>query len=479
METFRIITDMLSRNNTSVTPILSHPQFDQQKTRRLLERALALSPADETEITFTAINEALTRFSHNYIHQNVAEHDATLEVRAVIGSRVGTATTNDLSATGLERVTRTACELAQHLPENPDWPGLPEPQRYPTVAAFSAEVAALCDNPQERARTVADLCARARAASLAVSGSYSAARYEYALLNSKGLFAYAPNTQVDVTFVAEQAQPHTSAYAHATGWRLEQIDLDKLAHTAFEQASTLQAPRGVPTGEYSVVLEPYAVLTLLEAMIENGMGALAVQEERSWMCGHLGQQSLSPRISIADDALAAEGLPRAFDCEGWPKQRVEIVRAGVPLSPVYDRVTAAREPDKTSTGHAQPYDDEDWDGPAPENLTVAPGAHTVPELIANVRRGLYINRFWYVRQTASHRAAATGTTRDAVWWIENGELAYPVHNLRFDQELVTALQHVLGVGRDLHTLSGFYGVHRVPALALESFRFVASSEQNK
>ncbi|MBL8046377.1 MAG: TldD/PmbA family protein [Anaerolineales bacterium] len=448
-----------------------------EKVKHLMARALACSAADETEITFTAINEALTRFSHNTIHQNVAERDATIEVRAVLGSRVGTATTNDLSELGLERVTRTACELAQHLPENPHWPGLPEPQTYPAVAAFDADVAALCDNPQERARAVADLCARARAASLAVSGSYSAARYEYALLNSKGLFAYAPNTQVDVTFVAEQAQPHTSAYAHATGWRLGQIDFEELAHTAFQQASTLQAPRHVPRGEYSVVLEPYAVLTLLEAMIENGMGALAVQEERSWMCGHLGQPSLSPYISIVDDALAADGLPRAFDCEGWPKQRVEIVRAGVPLSPVYDRVTAAREPHKTSTGHAQPYDDEDWDGPAPENLTVAFGTDAVPELIAKVKRGLYINRFWYVRQTASHRAAATGTTRDAVWWIENGELAYPVHNLRFDQELVTALQHVIGVGQNLHTLSGFYGVHRVPALALDGFRFIASDER--
>jgi len=448
-----------------------------EKTKHLLERALMYSTADETEITFTAMDEALTRFAHNSIHQNVAERDAIIEVRAAIGTRVGAATTNDLSELGLERVVRTACELAQHLPETPHWPGLPEPQTYPAVAAFDADVAALCDDPQERARTVAELCSRARAASLAVSGAYSAARYEYALLNSKGLFAYAPSTQVDVTFVAEQAEPQASAYAHATGWRLAQIDLDSLAHTAFQQAITLQAPRRAPPGEYSVVLEPYAVLTLLEAMIENGMGALAVQEERSWMCGHIGQQSLSPHISIVDDALAADGLPRAFDCEGWPKQRVEIVRCGVPLSPVYDRVTAAREPHKTSTGHAQPYDDEDWDGPAPENLMLTPGAQTVPELISKVKRGLYINRFWYVRQTASHRAAATGTTRDAVWWIENGELAYPVHNLRFDQELVTALQHVSGVGRSLHTLSGFYGVHRVPALALDTFRFVGTSER--
>lgn len=446
------------------------------RIRRLLERALAVSDADETEVVFSAVAESLTRFAHNAIHQNVAERDATLEVRAVLGRRVGTATTNDLSDAGLERVVRNACELARHLPENAGGPGLPEPQRYPDVPpAYDERVAALCDDPLARAHAVADLSAAARAAGLLASGAYSVARYEHALLNSKGLFAYAPGTQVDVTFVIEQPEPLASAYAHASGWRLEQIDFDALQRTALAQARTKYAARTLPPGEYPVVLEPYAVLVLLEAMIEDGMGALAVQEERSWMHGRFGQLCLSPLISITDDAFDPDGFPRAFDCEGVPKQRVTIVRHGVPVSPVYDRLTAANEPGKTSTGHAQPYDDEDWDGPAPENLVLAPGDRSVDELIAGVERGLYINRFWYVRQTSSHNAAATGTTRDGVWWIERGELAYPVSNLRFDQELVTALRDVRGVGRELRTLAGFYGLHRVPALALDNFRFIANS----
>lgn len=448
--------------------------------RRLLERALALSEADETEVVYSAADEALTRFAHNAIHQNVAERDASLEVRAVLGTRLGAATTNDLSDAGLERAVRTACGLARHVPENPEWPGLPLPQPYPeTSPAYDERVAALCADPLARARVIADLGEAARAAGLRASGSYSAATSEFALLNSRGLFAYAPSTQVDLTYVVEQEEPRASAYAHASGWRLEQIDFDALQRRALAQAQTRRAARTLPPGEYPVVLEPYAVLVLLEAMIEDGMGALAVQEERSWMHGRFGEQCLSPLISITDDAFDPAGFPRAFDCEGVPKQRVQIVQQGVPVSPVYDRVTAAAEPGKTSTGHAQPYDDEDWDGPAPENLVVTPGQQSVEELIAGVDRGLYINRFWYVRQTSSHNAAATGTTRDGVWWIERGELAYPVTNLRFDQELVTALRGARGVGRELRTLSGFYGLHRVPPLSLENFRFIANSSDER
>jgi predicted Zn-dependent protease len=212
---------------------------------------------------------------------------------------------------------------------------------------------------------------------------------------------------------------------------------------------------------------------LLDALAEAGMGALAVQEARSWMNGRLGAPCLAPALTISDDAFDPDGRPQAFDCEGVPKQRVPIVVQGTPLSPVYDRATAARETGRTSTGHAQPYDAEDWDGPLPENLSVAAGTATEADLIAAVGRGLYITRVWYVNMVSPHDCAVTGTTRDGVWWIEGGELAYPVSNLRFDQSLVEALAGVRGVGAERRTVAGYFGgVARVPALALDSFRFI-------
>ncbi len=464
---------MASKRTSGPSPARLGPEA----IRALLERALARSEADETELVYLAMDEALTRFAQNAIHQHVAETDATLEVRAALGTRVGTVTTNDLTEAGLERAVQQAASLARHLPDNPEWPGLPGPQTYAAQPPpFDEAVARLVDDPVLRARAVADLCAEARATRLEASGAYSVARYEHAILNSNGLFAYAPSTQIDATFVCEQSEPPASSYAHATGWRHEQVDLVRLRQDAFRRARTTQRRRPLPAGEYPVVLEPYAVLTLIEAMVEDGMGALAVQEGRSWMNAHFGERCMSPLITITDDAFDADGLPRAFDCEGVAKQRVPIVVAGVPTSPVYDRWTARREPGKTSTGHAQPYDDEDWDGPLPENLALAPGPASLDDLIRGVERGLYISRFWYVRQTASRGAAATGTTRDGVWWIEGGELAYPVAELRFDQELVTALRHVRAVGRDRPALSGLCGVHRLPALALDHFRFIDVDE---
>ncbi len=456
-------------------PGLLGEQRTQAILQSVLQAAAPSGPGAEVEASLTTSAEALTRFAHSAIHQNVAEFDAELDIRVALGRRVGTAATNDLSQTGIERAVALAMTEAQHVPEQAEWLGLPDPARFPAtpapVAAFDDAVAAA--SPKSRAALVGELCRAATGNGLLASGALSTNYGESAILNSRGLWAYAPNTEVGLTFVLEQPEAGASAYAHAAGWRLEQLDTPRLTADAVRRALAGRQPRRVAAGEYPVVLEPYAVVPLLDALAEAGMGALAVQETRSWMNGRLGRRCLAPTLSIADDAFDPDGLPRAFDCEGVPKQRVPIVVKGTPTSPVYDRATAAREAGRSSTGHAQPYDAEDWDGPLPENLSVAAGTATLDELIASVDRGLYITRVWYVNMVAPHDCAVTGTTRDGVWWIEDGALAYPAQNLRFDQSLVEAFAGQLRVGRERRTVAGYFGgVARVPALALDSFRFI-------
>jgi len=440
----------------------------EQFIKRLLDSALALSPADETEVSFSATDEALTRFANNAIHQNVAESDATLEVRAVLGKRVGTASTNDLSPDSIKRIVETACEAARHQPENDDFPGLPAPQPIPTINAFDEAVAGA--TPELRAEAVAAICRAAQRAGGNAAGAYSTTATETAIANSKGVWGYHPGTTVDLTMVV--AKEAASGYAHGTHWRLDRVDTEGLGEEAVRKAVTAaqRNPQTLPEGDYTVILEPYAVADLIEQLAACGMGALAVQEGRSWMNGRTGKAIFSPLISIRDDGYDLEGEPQPFDCEGVPKQRVEIVQAGVPLTPVYDTHTAAHEPGRVSTGHAQPID-EDWDGPAPANLVMTPGMLSLEELIAGTDYGVYVTRFWYVNALAERNCLLTGMTRDGTFLIEKGEIAGPVQNLRFTQAMVTALKRVVALGNVARPIAGYYGSHRLPAMKVEGFRF--------
>lgn len=435
--------------------------------KRIFDDVLALAKADDTHVTLEATDGALTRFARNVIHQNVSEVETTLQVRAVLGKRVGSASTNDLSSAGIARAVERAELIARLSPENLEWPGLPDPKPIPSIDAF--DPVAAWATPEYRARAVLDIFRLAHEQKLTASGAYSTSSGESAVANSRGIFAYHPYTGAELTLVVEGESG--SGYAHAASWRLDRVDTEALGREAVTRALDSRAPRRIAPGEYPVVLEPYAVLALVEALAQAGMGALAVQEGRSWMNGRMGRATLSPALSIWDDGLDRAGHPMPFDCEGVPKQRVSIVHQGVPTAPVYDTLTAAREPGRVSTGHAQPFE-EDWDGPAPGNLVLATGDSTVQELIAQTERGLYVTRLWYTNLVSEHDCAVTGTTRDGVWWIERGELAYAVQNLRLSQRLVTALADIRGVGKDRHTVRGLYGVHRLPAMALGACRFI-------
>jgi predicted Zn-dependent protease len=207
-------------------------------------------------------------------------------------------------------------------------------------------------------------------------------------------------------------------------------------------------------GEYTVVLDPYVTQDLMSGLNFYGMGAQSVQEGRSWMIDRMGKQAMSPQVSIWDDALDPNGTPIPFDFEGTPKRRVDLVKEGVVIGPVYDRTTAYKE-NKTSTGHALPPTFRFF-GPVATNLFMAPGEMGVDEMISSTERGLYITRFWYTRLVHPADCVVTGMTRDGVFMIEDGEITFPVKNLRFTQSYVDALAGV-------------------PALKLRNFNFTGST----
>jgi predicted Zn-dependent protease len=205
-----------------------------------------------------------------------------------------------------------------------------------------------------------------------------------------------------------------------------------------------------------------------------GMSAQSVQEERSWMNDRSGQQVMSPLVSIWDDGQDLAGYPMPFDFEGVPKQCVEVVKDGVIGSPVYDSYSARKE-GRASTGHATPPG-MGLGTSFPLNLFMAAGESSLDEMIQSTKRGLYIATFWYTRPMRPRDAVTTGMTRDGVFMIENGEITYPVKNLRFTQSYIQALADVEMVSRDRRLIIGEpFGASLVPALKIKAFNFTGST----
>jgi predicted Zn-dependent protease len=421
----------------------------------------------ELSASLIAHDAALTRFANNAIHQNVAEVDATLTLRAFVGRRVGTASTNDLTDAALERAVERAMAHARRQPEDPDCLGPPEPRPCQPALAYDEATAGF--SAEARARGVATICGLASAHGLAAAGAFRTIAREVAIATSRGLFAYHPATIADLQLVVAGADG--SGWAQGSGWRVAAIDVEALGREAVAKAARAQRPRRIEPGEYAIVVDPYVTDELLSTLSGFGMGAHTVQQGRSWMSQRIGERCMSRLVSIWDDARDPLGAPQPFDGEGTPCRRVQIVERGTICGPVYDRATAARA-GRDSTGHAAMADDTFADGPVASHLFMAGGESSLERMIASTERGLYITRFWYPRLVHPRDCVITAMTRDGVFLIERGELAYPVKNLRFTQSYLKALEQVVAVGDAPRTLIGdFGGVARVPALKIAAFTF--------
>lgn len=442
--------------------------------RAICQKALKAADGDQAEALVIARNAALTRFANAAIHQNVVSREAELRVRVVRGKRVAMVTTDRLDDEGIRRAAEAASELAKITPENPTFGGLPGDTKLRAAPSAFVERTAEA-TPLDRARAAKQLCDAARAASLSAAGYVSSNVQELAIASSLGVWAYSPATTSDAELAALGGAG--SAFAQRLSLDIGTLDIAGCAREAVEKAKAAQKPRDLAPGTREVVLEPYAVRDMV-SFLGTQLTGPAIEEGRSFVGGKLGQK-VTGDITLVDDPFDPESLPRAFDLEGQPSQRVTLIERGVAKAVVYDSQTAHRT-GQPNTGHALPPNA--FMPAAPMHLRLEPGTKTREQLIKDTKHGVLVTRFWYTRWVHQLRTIVTGMTRDGTFAIEDGEIAYPVKNFRFTQSYHDALGGTLGVGSALSLLvpGEQFGLqvssYRVPALHLQAFAFTGATQ---
>ncbi|MHB8630884.1 MAG: TldD/PmbA family protein [Candidatus Limnocylindria bacterium] len=442
--------------------------------KAICDAALRSVEGDQAEAVVVARDAALTRFANAAIHQNVASRETELRVRVVRGSRVAMVTTDRLDDEGIRRAARDASDLARIAPENPTFGGLPGDTGLRSAPSAFVERTAEA-TPLDRARAAKQLCDAARAASLSAAGYVSTNVQELAIANSRGVWAYSAATTSDAELAA--IGDAGSAFAQRLSLDFGTLDIAGCAREAVDKAKAAQRPRDLAPGTHEVILEPYAVRDIV-SFLGSQLTGLAVEEGRSFVAGKIGQK-VTGDLTLVDDPFDPRGLPRAFDLEGQPSQRVTLIDRGVATAVVYDSQTAHRTGQR-NTGHALPPNP--FQPCAPMHLRLEPGGKTRDELIKESKRAVLVTRFWYTRWVHQLRTIVTGMTRDGTFAIEDGEIAYPVKNFRFTQSYHDALGGTLGIGRDLALLvpGEQFGLqvssYRVPALRLAAFTFTGATQ---
>jgi PmbA protein len=243
-------------------------------------------------------------------------------------------------------------------------------------------------------------------------------------------------------------------------------------------------PASLDAGTYDVVMEPEAVTELLEWLATIAFSAPEVEQGTSPMAGRLGERITGESIDLVEDPVCDDpdlGFGAPFDREGTWRRRVPLVEKGVARAILYDRTYAGRT-GAVSTGSAQLPAMGSAGGVGPTALMMAGGtAAGVDELLAGVKRGLYVCRLHYVNGLLEpRRAVMTGLTRDGCFLVEDGKLGRAVGNMRFTDSLLEGLARCDAMTRERKAVPTWWsdaGAFVSPAVRIRGWRFNGRSQE--
>jgi PmbA protein len=446
-----------------------------ERALALAERAQRAAEGDEADALVQVEESGFARFAASEVHQPTLIRDESVTLRVVRDGRVGVVFTNRTDEDGLRAAARRAAEAADSAPPDPDFAGLQPPTAVPQVEGFDEATAALA--PEDQAHAAAR--AIAEAPDYGLYGYFTSAVTEIAVASSTGHAVSQAMTDASVLAIAASEQE--SGYAEACSWKAGDIDPAAVAREAADKARRTGDAVELEPGTYEAVLEPYALSELLWYFAFTSINSLALMEERSFLSGRLGERVFDPAFTLVDDGLDPRGLPKAFDLEGVPKERVTIIDSGVVEDVVWDRRTAKRAGNgKVSTGHGLAASSQAF-GALPLNLSLAGGDATRDELIERVDNGIYVTRLHYLGIVDAREGIITGMTRDGTFRIEGGRITEPLVNLRFTTSFPKLAERLLGLSSDvvLVNRSDFYDERYpfgtlVPAVATSAFTIVGT-----
>lgn len=373
-------------------------------------------------------------------------------LRVLIGKRMGSSYTSDLTPEGIRVMVQSAIDLAALTTEDPH-SGLPDADELGSLPGdlglFSEDVAGL-----ETDRKI-DAAKRAEAAALAFDprisnsegGSFDSSISGRVFANSRGFTgayrtSYCSISAVPVA-VLDGAMERDYWFTSARDFKgLE--DPEYVGRTAAQRALRRLGAVKVDTQKVTVIFEPRTARSLLGNLFEAVEGR-SIYREASFLAGKLGEKIADERFTLIDDGTLPHLFgSQPFDDEGVPTRRTPVIEKGVLKNYLLNTYTG-RKLDMKTTGNASRGITGNA-GIGHGNFYLEAGDKSPEEILRGVKNGFFVTEL-----IGSGVNTVTGDySRGAVGiWIRDGELAFPVSEVTIASTLQEMLMGIAEIGNDL------------------------------
>jgi len=443
--------------------------FTEQEVKTLTSKILSMTTADDASAGVGSNKQSHLRFAGNNVLTSGMRETRNANIVVWIGGRRGSASTNDLDDASLKAMVEQAEAIARKAPQDREYMPTLGKQTYKPVNGYFAATANL--SLVDRAKQIGAIIAECEKNNVIGAGFHSAGAQAGGNATKNGNFDYERSTGVGLSVTTRTPDGQSSGYFLRSHNDIAKLDTMRIAKESIRKALEGRGARAIEPGIYTVILEPQAVADLIGGF-GFGFNARTADEGRSPFSApggktKLGEKVFDEKVTIYSDPWNLD-LPGSQSAQGGiPAQKITMINKGVLENLTYNRYWAAQK------------DRQPTPGPVNTIFQTSGPMNTIEEMIKSTPRGILVGRFWYIRQTDPRRAASTGLTRDGVWWIEDGKVAYPLKNFRFNQSTVEMLApgNVLMVGKPERVGSSEGGGGSLlPALKVREFNFTSQSE---
>ena len=446
--------------------------YSKDEIKQITDKVLNMCKADSVEVRFSGGERSATRFANSSITANLIEHDQEVSITVRYGQKTASATTHQFDDDTLKRTIDAVQTLARRKPDNPELMPLVKPQQN-YIEIDAALPSAVNFGPAERAKMVkasTDICEKR-----GVLGAGYIPKFDWveAGANSAGLFTYFHYADASFILTCRTPDQTGSGWAGTTGVKdLKNINAEMLTNVAADKALKSRKPKAIEPGNYTVILEPRPAARYLSLML-GAFNARGAEEGRSFMSGkQRGETRLGEKVFGDNFTLRSEiGNPilrqSPIGPDGMAAQPVTWIEKGVLKNLAYSRQYARRQkkPATPTTINS--------------SLVMEGTEMSIDDMVKSTRRGLLITFFWYIRGVDQQTLLNTGMTRDGLFLIENGQIAGPVQNFRWNMSPIVGYNNVTAVGKPvpIHTGESYDGpgTALVPPVRIEDFLMTSVS----
>jgi len=377
----------------------------------------------------------------------------SIGVRVFFGQRAASTYSSDFSREGLDRMVKSALELAKITSEDP-FGGIPDADQLGQLKGdldlYYEDVYSLSGSDR------IDYARRAEKAALdfdpriknSEGGSFDAATGHKVLVNSHGFVGEYKRSYCSVS-ATPIAQSDDGAMQRdmwfSAARMLKKLDSpEHVGKVAAERALRRLGARRVKTANVPVVFDPMVATSILGHIFE-GINGDSVYRGASFLAGKLGQKIAGDNVNIIDDGTISGGFGTSpFDGEGIPTRRTVVIENGVLKSYLLNTYTAKKLGLQT-TGNAS-RGLAGTPGIGPGNYFLQAGTKSPKELIGEIKEGLYVTEFLGSGAnlvTGDYSRGASGL------WISGGELTYPVEEITVAGNLKEMFFNINEIASDL------------------------------